>query len=140
MDGVEVLEALQAVLPADTFVPVLVLTGDSTSVAKEHALAAGAKDFLAKPINRTEVLLRVQNLLETRSLYMRVQRPNTQLEATVDRKLEEERRLHEQRRGGDSGVIEGLAGGEAPKGVQPVGGVRPPEGGGAQALARVAPT
>src|ERR1700704_3239899 len=34
MDGVAVLEALRATLPDDSFVPVLVLTADSTSVAK----------------------------------------------------------------------------------------------------------
>jgi EAL domain-containing protein (putative c-di-GMP-specific phosphodiesterase class I) len=98
MDGVAVLEALRATLPDDSFVPVLVLTADSTSVAKAQALAAGAKDILAKPIDRTEVLLRVQNLLETRALYMRVQRHNTQLQEELDRTLEQERHRAEQRR------------------------------------------
>jgi EAL domain-containing protein (putative c-di-GMP-specific phosphodiesterase class I) len=98
MDGVAVLEALRATLPDDSFVPVLVLTTDSTSAAKAQALAAGAKDILAKPIDRTEVLLRVQNLLETRALYMRVRRHNAQLQDELDRKLEQERHLAEQRR------------------------------------------
>jgi EAL domain-containing protein (putative c-di-GMP-specific phosphodiesterase class I) len=98
MDGVAVLNELRVVLPADSFVPVLMLTGDSTPAAKEQALAAGAKDFLSKPINRTETLLRVQNLLETRSLYTRVQQHRAQLQATLDGKLAEERRLLEQHR------------------------------------------
>ena len=71
LDGVAVLTALRAALPDGVFLPVIVLTADLSSDAKERALAAGAKDFLAKPLDRTEVLLRVGNLLETRALYAR---------------------------------------------------------------------
>lgn len=110
MSGVQVLEALEAALPPDVFVPVVVVTGDTTSIAMEHALAAGAKDFLAKPINRTEVLLRVQNLLETRSLYTRLQHHTTQLQTALDQKLEQERRLVEQRRVWHSEISDVLAG------------------------------
>jgi adenylate cyclase len=67
MGGVEVLEALHAALPPDLFVPVVVVTGDTTSLARERALAAGAQDFLSKPIDRNEVVLLIQRLLETRS-------------------------------------------------------------------------
>src|SRR6478752_7337816 len=73
LDGVAVLTALRAALPDDAFLPVIMLTADLSSHAKERALAAGAKDFLTKPLDRTEVLLRVGNLLETRALYARVQ-------------------------------------------------------------------
>ena len=83
LDGVAVLTALRAALPDGVFLPVIVLTADLSSDAKERALAAGAKDFLAKPLDRTEVLLRVGNLLETRALYAlcsittRVSRPSS---------------------------------------------------------------
>ena len=108
MDGIEVLKAMQASLPSDAFVPVLMLTGDCTSVAKELALAAGAKDFLAKPIDRTEALLRVQNLLETRSLYVRSQEHGRALQATLDRKLEEERRQSDERREQRAEIVHAL--------------------------------
>ena len=43
----DVLEALRTTLPPSVFMPVLVLTADVTPEAKERALRAGAKDFLA---------------------------------------------------------------------------------------------
>ncbi len=70
-DGHTVLRELQAHVPADDYVPVLVLTADVTSEARERALSGGARDFLTKPFDVVEVLLRVHNLLETRVLYLR---------------------------------------------------------------------
>ncbi|HEX2208067.1 MAG TPA: ATP-binding protein [Longimicrobium sp.] len=70
-DGFAVLRELQEHVPADDYVPVLVLTADVTSQARERALSGGARDFLTKPFDVVEVLLRVRNLLETRVLYLR---------------------------------------------------------------------
>jgi signal transduction histidine kinase/DNA-binding response OmpR family regulator len=70
-DGHAVLAELQAHVPADDYVPVLVLTADVTTQARERALSGGARDFLTKPFDVVEVLLRVRNLLETRVLYQR---------------------------------------------------------------------
>jgi EAL domain-containing protein (putative c-di-GMP-specific phosphodiesterase class I) len=61
-------------------------------------LVAGAKDFLTKPIDRLEVLLRVSNLLETRALYLRVQRERAQLEQELAEQRRRERLLGEERR------------------------------------------
>ena len=47
----------------------LVLTVDITAAAIERALRDGAQNFIAKPFNETEVLLRAQNLLENRFMY-----------------------------------------------------------------------
>jgi putative two-component system response regulator len=47
-------------------VPILVLTADVTLAAKHRALKEGAKDFLTKPLDEVEVLLRINNLLENR--------------------------------------------------------------------------
>ena len=63
-------------------------------------MLAGAKDFLTKPFDRTEVLLRVANLLETRALYRRLERHNASLQATIDDHRAEERKSaadHERR-------------------------------------------
>src|SRR5262249_14414321 len=54
--------------------PILVLTIDLTAESKRRALASGAKDFLSKPLDAIEVLLRVRNLLETRFLYQQLRR------------------------------------------------------------------
>ncbi len=67
-DGFQVMEALQSGLPPDVFLPILVLTADAGSEIKRQALAAGAKDFLTKPLDNVEVVLRVRNLLETQQL------------------------------------------------------------------------
>ncbi|MDA8400003.1 MAG: EAL domain-containing protein [Actinomycetota bacterium] len=91
LDGFAVLEALKDLLPKDGFLPVLVLTADATTKIKERALAAGAKDFLTKPFDRTEVLLRVANLLETSALYRGVQQHNAELQAELDARAAAER-------------------------------------------------
>jgi putative two-component system response regulator len=51
------------------YVPLVVLTADVTPGTKLKALALGANDFLTKPFERCELLLRTRNLLETRFLY-----------------------------------------------------------------------
>lgn len=53
----------------EMYVPVIVLTADITPGTKLKALALGANDFLTKPFERCELLLRTRNLLETRFLY-----------------------------------------------------------------------
>ncbi len=69
LDGFEVLRQLRLIVPGESYLPVLVLTADITSETKRRALEAGAKDFLTKPFDPTEVLLRIRNLLETRFLH-----------------------------------------------------------------------
>ena len=68
VDGFAVLASLRAELPPEDLMPVLVLTADVSDATKQRALSGGAKDFLTKPLDITEVLLRIRNLLETRFL------------------------------------------------------------------------
>ncbi len=79
-DGVAVIEQLRP-LAADTYLPIVVLTADATAESKRRALAAGAKDFLTKPLDAVEVLLRIENLLETRFLYQKLQQRADRFEA-----------------------------------------------------------
>ncbi len=79
LDGFAVLEQLRSAIPAESYLPVLVLTGDITPESKQRALASGANDFLVKPIDAVEVLLRIKNLLETRLLYRQLQTQNQRL-------------------------------------------------------------
>ena len=72
LDGFAVMKLLEGRIPSDTFLPILILTADIRPEIKRRALAAGAKDFVTKPFDRTEVLLRIQNLLETRFLHLRM--------------------------------------------------------------------
>jgi len=70
MDGFAVMAALADVVPAESYLPILVLTADSSSETKRRALTAGAHDFLTKPFDPVEVELRIRNLLQTRSLHL----------------------------------------------------------------------
>src|SRR5678815_5852007 len=63
ISGIEVLLRINEILPARSRPPVLVLTADTTPEAKHEALAAGATDFLSKPLDETEVLLRIEHIL-----------------------------------------------------------------------------
>lgn len=89
LDGFAVLSQLRARIPADGYLPILVLTGDDSPEARQRALSEGARDFLRKPFDPAEVVLRIRNLLETRFLYLRVQQQNQQLEEKVLRRTEQ---------------------------------------------------
>jgi putative two-component system response regulator len=67
-DGFTILESLRAD-DHEIFLPVIVLTADVNAETKRCALSAGATDFLVKPFDQVEVLLRIANLLETRRLH-----------------------------------------------------------------------
>lgn len=58
LDGIEVMTALSSALTGPASVPIVVLTADVSREARERALRAGAKDFLVKPLDATEIVLR----------------------------------------------------------------------------------
>jgi CheY-like chemotaxis protein len=66
MDGFQVMESLKE-FERDGYLPVLVIT--ALMEQKVRALKMGAKDFVSKPVDRAELLIRVHNMLEVRLLY-----------------------------------------------------------------------
>jgi putative two-component system response regulator len=99
MDGFEVMEELGKRVPDGSYLPILVLTADATPQARQRALSMGARDFLTKPFDHDEALLRIRNLLETRSLHLRLKDQNEALEQKVSERTEElERNLDVLRR------------------------------------------
>lgn len=92
MDGIELLARLKSIIGAGSHVPVIMLTGDMSMDTRRRALEAGAVDFLTKPFNNVEVVLRIRNHLEVRSLYVNmeglVQLRTRQLESTYQEMLE----------------------------------------------------
>lgn len=102
VDGFEVMQALRDTLPPDRYFPILVLTADATEGTKRRALAAGANDFLTKPFDATEVVLRIRNLLRTRFLHIALQRQNDDLEDRVRARTEELSRTGDQLRATDT--------------------------------------
>jgi putative two-component system response regulator len=89
LDGFDFIAGVQQLLPAGSYLPILVATGDPTPEARRRALSAGARDFLTKPVSPAEVRLRVRNLLETRFLHEQLRTHNATLEERVTERTHE---------------------------------------------------
>jgi putative two-component system response regulator len=83
VDGFTLMAQLRERIPEGDFVPIVVLTADVTPEARQRALRSGAKDFLTKPVDPIEVVLRIRNLLQTRHFYRQMQGQNETLERHV---------------------------------------------------------
>src|SRR5580700_6731597 len=66
MDGFQVMEGLKEI-ESEGYLPVLAITAQPAH--KLRALQGGAKDFISKPFDLAEVLMRVHNMLEVRLLH-----------------------------------------------------------------------
>lgn len=88
LDGFGVMEQLQEV-ETDSYIPVLVLTAVDHPAVRQRALTAGARDFLSKPFDVSEVICRIRNLLEVRILHNRHRNLNQILEAQVRERTQE---------------------------------------------------
>jgi len=78
MDGFQVMESLKGI-ETDGYLPVLAVTAEPAH--KLRALQCGAKDFVSKPLDLPEVLMRVQNMLEVRLLHEAARNYSQMLEA-----------------------------------------------------------
>jgi putative nucleotidyltransferase with HDIG domain len=83
LSGYEVMAAIRELLEPPQSMPVLVLTADASRDARHKALSMGARDFINKPIDPIELLLRVGNLLRTRQLQQQLESRNTLLDEAV---------------------------------------------------------
>ena len=90
MNGFDVMAALSDSF-AGEFIPIVVLTADEDHYTRDLALASGARDFIQKPFNHREVLLRFRNLLETVHLQKALRHQNELLEEKVQQRT---RQLH----------------------------------------------
>ncbi|HVW11801.1 MAG TPA: response regulator [Bryobacteraceae bacterium] len=96
MDGYAVLRQLGGWIPDRVYLPVLVITADTTPAARKRAMELGAKDFLTKPIDALEATLRINNLLTTRWLYNQMEsRDQVRLAQAVTSKQKLEASLKE---------------------------------------------
>src|SRR5436309_14976139 len=82
LDGFAVLESLRADR-SEVYLPIIVLTADVNEESKRRALHCGATDFLHKPFDYIEVLLRIRNLLETRRTHQLLDNRRAALEESV---------------------------------------------------------
>ena len=86
MDGFQVMEGLKKI-ESDGYLPVLVIT--ALPGHKLRALRAGAKDFVSKPFDLGEALIRVYNMLEVRLLHLEIKRLYNQVEERVAQRTAE---------------------------------------------------
>ena len=95
LDGFQVMEALQARFPGPCDLPpILILTAQQGPEFRNRALEMGARDYVSKPFDRAELMMRVRNLLEVRRSMMTLRDEKQSLEEMV---LERTRELHDTR-------------------------------------------
>src|SRR4030095_691399 len=82
MDGFTVLEALSG-NRTEVFLPIIVLTADVNEQTKLRARNLDATDFLNKPLDHIEVLLRIRNMLETRRIHQLLENRRAALEDAI---------------------------------------------------------
>jgi putative two-component system response regulator len=94
VNGIELLRQIRALRAPDEYLPVLVLSADVTSKARIDALSAGAVDFLTKPLDTTEIGLRVLNYLDARRLHLRLEGHRRELDEQVKERTAELEQAH----------------------------------------------
>lgn len=90
LDGFQVLEKLNEI-KEDDYIPVIIITAQDDKENRIKALKLGAKDFIGKPFDNAEVMMRIRNMLEIRLLQKQVKENNKHLKDRVKdrtRKLE----------------------------------------------------
>ncbi len=89
LDGFAVMAAVKAHLGNDEVLPILVLTADANSETRHRALKEGALDYLVKPLDQLEVLLRVRNLLALEYLLGRERERSAALQTAHDERTQQ---------------------------------------------------
>ncbi len=92
LDGFTILDWIRNEL-GNTMLPVIIITAQSDSENKLKALQLGAQDFIGKPFDPPEVLTRIHNLLQIKSLHNQLQESNLLLEQKVQKRTEEIKNL-----------------------------------------------
>lgn len=92
LSGADLLDALRTQIGPGRYLPILVVTARLQPEIRNEALRKGATDFLVKPYDEAEIVLRVAHLLETRFLHLEVEEQNQALRRRVEERTAE---LHE---------------------------------------------
>lgn len=87
MDGYQVLAKIREVDP--DYPPIIVLTAQSDRESRIKALDLGARDFLAKPFDRVELMTRIRNMLEVRIMTKAMKNQNKILDGMVKERTQE---------------------------------------------------
>jgi signal transduction histidine kinase len=101
MDGIELTRRLKQD-PKLIEVPVIVMTGFVDAPARLRALMAGAEEFLSRPIDRTEMAVRIRNLLRMRATHQALRQKNLELARLLEQESEKRERTSEDLRAAKS--------------------------------------
>jgi DNA-binding response OmpR family regulator len=101
MPGVDGIQVIRRIRSNDglTYIPIIMITSSADSQTRILGLQTGADDFLAKPVNRAELLARVRSLSRLKDVYDEkvglltdVQEAYNRLAATQGELIEAEKR------------------------------------------------
>ncbi|MFZ5802895.1 MAG: HD domain-containing phosphohydrolase [Candidatus Omnitrophota bacterium] len=87
-DGFRVMEEIRKA-ELGTFIPIVILTAETDEETCIRALRAGATDFLPKPMNITQLTVRVENMLKVRFWHRRLEERKEFLEGKVQDRTEQ---------------------------------------------------
>jgi len=88
LDGYQVMEQLKT-LKDPLLPPIVILTAQQGKDYLLRALASGARDFITKPFDRNELLMRVRNLLDAQLAHRMLHDQKSVLEHMVNVRTEE---------------------------------------------------
>ena len=94
VSGIDILRVMK-ITPELATIPVIILTASPDPALKTQALELGATDFLAKPVDPSELVLRVKNVMAAKASFDMLARYSVDLERQVHertRALEASRR------------------------------------------------
>ena len=95
LSGLDILRARQHIKPLRT-TPFIILSAINDADTKQEALELGATDFLAKPVEKSDLTLRVQNSLIVKRHFDNLANHASDLEAEVRKRTEQLERSREQ--------------------------------------------
>ena len=88
LNGFDVMQQVREKF-SDEHLAILILTGLQDVETRNRALSEGASDFLNKPFDQTEVILRIQNLTKIRHAYKMQESLTEELEVKVQQRTDE---------------------------------------------------
>jgi signal transduction histidine kinase len=89
LSGFDLLKRFRELRGEEERPAILVLTADITMETRRRALVAGADDFVTKPLDHTEVMVRTRNLLQKRFLERELREQNDMLDQMVKARTRE---------------------------------------------------
>ncbi|QYJ77883.1 HD domain-containing phosphohydrolase [Shewanella acanthi] len=89
MSGFDVMELIRETQVVDEYFPIIIMTGRQDAETRNRALESGAADFINKPFDQTETLLRIRNALNVYRAYSAMQHHAHELERQVEARTKE---------------------------------------------------